>query len=83
VALGLIYQMFFKLLDWLVLRARSDTSKDIEILRGSRTSHMVPTSGDRRSPVVGHDRRRVAAAAVPDLPPDAEAGLAAGTQHLC
>jgi hypothetical protein len=27
-----IYQMFFKLLGWLMLRARSDTSKDIEIL---------------------------------------------------
>jgi transposase len=32
VALALIYQMFFKLLGWLVLRARSDTSKEIEIL---------------------------------------------------
>jgi hypothetical protein len=41
------------------------------------------TSGDRPSPVVGHDRRRVAAAAVPDLSPNAEAGLAAGTQNLC
>ena len=32
VALQLIYQMFSKLLSWLVLRTRSDTAKDIEIL---------------------------------------------------
>jgi transposase len=32
VALRLIYQMFSKLLDWIVLRTRSDTTKDIEIL---------------------------------------------------
>jgi putative transposase len=32
VALGLIYRMLVKLLSWLVLGARSDTSKDIEIL---------------------------------------------------
>jgi putative transposase len=32
VALRLIYQMFFKLLSWLVLWARSETSKEIEIL---------------------------------------------------
>ena len=31
-ALRLIYQMFFKLLGWIVLRTRSDTSKEIEIL---------------------------------------------------
>src|SRR4051794_6374863 len=43
---------------------------------------MLLTSGDRPSPVAGHDPRRVAAVAVPDLSPDAEAGLAARTQNL-
>ena len=31
-ALRLIYQMFTSLLGWIVLRTRSDTTKDIEIL---------------------------------------------------
>ena len=31
-ALRLIYQMFTTLLGWIVLRTRSDTTKDIEIL---------------------------------------------------
>ena len=31
-ALRLIYQMFSKLLGWIVLHTRSDTTKDIEIL---------------------------------------------------
>jgi putative transposase len=32
VALTLIYRMFVTLLSWIVLRTRSDTTKDIEIL---------------------------------------------------
>ena len=32
VALRLIYQMFAKLLGWIVLRTRADATKDIEIL---------------------------------------------------
>ena len=32
VALKLIYQVFVKLLSWMVLHARSDTAKEIEIL---------------------------------------------------
>jgi hypothetical protein len=45
---------------------------------GSRTSRTPLSSGDRRPSVVGHDRRRVAAAAVSALPAGAEADLAAG-----
>jgi putative transposase len=32
VALGLIYLMLVRVLDWLALLARSDTAKDVEIL---------------------------------------------------
>ena len=37
-ALRLIYQVFSKLLAWMVLRTRSDTTKDIEILASPRSS---------------------------------------------
>jgi hypothetical protein len=39
----------------------------VRTLWGSRTRPTLLTSGDRRSPAVGHDRRRVAAAVIPDL----------------
>jgi putative transposase len=39
---------------------------------GPRTRPMLLTSGDRRSPAVGHDRRLVATVAVSDLPAGAE-----------
>ena len=51
------------------------------LLWGSRTWHTLLTSGDG-SPAVGHDRRRVAAAVIPDLPAGSEAGLAAGTNDV-
>ena len=59
-ALGLIYQMFFKLLGWLVLRARSDTSKDIEILV---LRHQVAVLHRRtpRPPMSWTDRALIAA----------------------
>jgi hypothetical protein len=47
-------------------------------LWGSRMRHILLTSGDRRSPTVGHDRHRVAAAAVSDLRAGARSGPADG-----
>ena len=44
-ALRLIYQMFSNLLSWIVLRTRSDTAKDIEILVLATNS---PCSNDAR-----------------------------------
>ena len=44
-ALRLIYQMFSKLLGWIVLRTRTDTSKEIEILV---LRHSSPCFNDAR-----------------------------------
>jgi hypothetical protein len=41
-ALALTYQMFSKVLSWIVLRARSDTIKEIEILVLRRQTLWVP-----------------------------------------
>jgi hypothetical protein len=54
----------------------------ITALWGSRMPHLALTSGDRRPPAVGHDRRRVAAVVVSDLPTGAGAGPADGPHGL-
>ena len=45
-ALRLAYLTLARVLSWLALLARSDATKDLEILWGSRTLHMPLTSGD-------------------------------------
>jgi hypothetical protein len=57
--------------------SRSD-HRSLATLWGSRTLRSALTSGDRLSPVIGHDRRRVAAAAVSDLPAGARLILMMG-----
>ena len=47
VALRLIYQIVSTLLGWIVLRARSDTSKDIEILALRHFWHPQVRTGSR------------------------------------
>ena len=63
---------------WVPETARTARDLPVRSLWGSRTRHTLLTSGDRRSPAVGHDPRRVAAAALSALPAGAEAGLALG-----
>ena len=55
-ALRLIYQMFSKLLGWIVLRTRSDTTKDIEILV-LRHQLAVPPNGARHAPPMSRTDR--------------------------
>ena len=58
--LRLIYQMFSTLLGWLVLRARSNTSKEIEILV-LRHQLAVLRRGTRRPRLCRADRALIAA----------------------
>src|SRR3954453_288515 len=59
-AMRLIYQMFTKLLGWIVLRTRSDTTKEIEILV---LRHQLGVLQRRtpRSPMSWTDRALIAA----------------------
>src|SRR4051794_11402389 len=59
-ALQLIYLMFSKLLGWLVVRTRSDSSKDIEILV-LRHQLAVLQRRTPRPPTTWHDRALIAA----------------------
>jgi hypothetical protein len=59
-ALQLIYQMFSKLLGWMVLRDSSDMTKEIEIL-GLRRQPAVLRRGTPRSRMNGTDRDLIAA----------------------
>jgi hypothetical protein len=60
VTLRLIYQMFSKLLGWIVLRTRSDTSKEIEILV-LRHQLAVLQRRTPRPPMAWTDRALIAA----------------------
>ena len=62
-ALRLIYQMFTKLLGWIVLRTRSDTTKDIETWCYATNS---PYSNDARAATDELDRPRIARRPHPD-----------------
>ena len=59
-ALRLIYQMFAKLLGWIVFSTRSDTSKDIEILV-LRHQLAVLQRRTPRPPITWTDRALIAA----------------------
>ena len=50
VALRLIYQMFSTLLGWIVLRTRSDTTNEIEILVSATNSPCPQAQTARRRP---------------------------------
>jgi hypothetical protein len=69
-------------LTWIDRAFLSTLARLLPTLRGSRTSRMLLSSDNRRRSAIGHDRRRVAAAAVSALPAGAEAGLAAGPPVL-
>ena len=59
-ALRLIYQMFAKLLGWIVLRTRADATKDIEILV-LRHQLAVLQRRTPRPPITWTDRALIAA----------------------
>jgi hypothetical protein len=80
VALKLIYQMFAKLLSWMVLRTRSDAAKEIEILV---LRHQLPVLQRRQPrPRISWTGRAVIAALGRLLPACRRCGLLATREDL-
>jgi hypothetical protein len=80
VALKLIYQMFAKLLSWIVLRTRSDAAKEIEILV---LRHQLPVLQRRQPrPRISWTGRAVIAALGRLLPACRRCGLLATREDL-
>jgi putative transposase len=80
-AVKLIYQMFAKLLSWMVLRARSDITKEIEILVLRHQLAVLQRRTPR--PRISWTDRAVIAVLARLLPPRRRHGFLVTPPHSC